>query len=618
VGVVRNCHSLSAAILVCVVLPWNSALAEPAEIVRDGKSTFCIYHQPVAPTSVRTAAKDLQNYLRRSTDAVLPIVTQIVMQEESRCQSYIRLGERSMAVDLPFEAYRILTRDGEVIISGRDTKDGELTPFGGASHGTRNGVYTFLEEFVGVRWLMPGEVGEDVPRLKELRIPELDRVDAPGFDNRRIPYIQNDNPLVQQWLQRQKQGYSLQLNHYHNFKHLVPEEEYARHPEWFAQIDGERPRPGERYKIETTNPALIRYVAQRVREDLRRTPTLYSYSISPSDSGGWSASPESRALYDRDPHGKVSVTPLVLDFYRNVALQVGKNFPDRILCGYIYAAYLYPSMQGIPELPDNLCLVLAPNISYGYGLYRDATRRDLEELLSRWSKAAPHVAYYDLPVNLLQSVGAPNPPGIEILAYLYPRLADAGMRGVYMYGVSAWGHGALTNYILAKLNWNPHADVNALALEFFLRTYGQNAGPVMQKLYERLDFANKQFHEQKSDAGYRLTLPLLQTVYTPLLPDIQRLFGEAQRGANSPEQRNRLWMFQVNMNRFMHYLLDAGLADLDGASVFSDTAVEAARPDHAPSGLELAMASKPDDEEEPAYKMRARLMRDKVLRAVNR
>ena len=600
--------------LVGALLPCHWALADPVQFIKDGKSDFCIRRSVVAPSSVVAAARDLQRYVQRATDAYLPIV----FREEGRCQHYIHLGESSLAADLPFEAYRIVTRNGDIHITGKDTKDGKLTPTGGTSHGTSNGVYTFLEDYLGVRWLMPGEVGEDIPRSKDVRIPDLDRIDTPGFDNRLIPYIQNENPLAQQWLRRQKQGYSLQINHYHNFRHLLPAEEYEQHPEWFAQLDGKRPRPGDRYKLETTNPDLIRFVASRIREDLRRMPSLYSYSISPSDSGGWSTSPESHVFYDHDPHGKVSVTPLVLDFYRNVAAEVGKEYPDRILCGYVYTSYLYPPSQGIPELPDNLCLVLAASISYGYGLHRDSTRRDFEELLRTWPKATHNISYFDLPVNLLQSFGAPNPPGLEILAYLYPRLADAGMRGMYMFGINAWGQGALTNYLLAKLNWNPRANVSELAREFFLRAYGNKAGPIMQELYEHVDDANKKFHQQDAHAGFRLTPLLLQKVYKPLLPDMERLFNNAQHAAATPQQRQRLWMFQVNMNRFMHYLEDAGIADFERESIFSDSAMNEFRPERALSGLEMALASKPDAEDVPAYKLRLRQLRDKVLSVLNR
>lgn len=606
----------SAVGLLLCLLSGHSAAADALALVQAGHSNYCISYPPAAPLSVQGAARELQDYVRRASDANLSVVT----RPSPGCGHYIYLGNGPaaasagiVAAELPFEAFHITSRNNDLYIIGRDTRDGELTPFGGTSHGTRNGVYSFLEDVVGVRWLMPGEVGEDVPWRRDIYLKPLDRVEAPAFENRRIPYIQNDNPLVLQWLQRQKQGYSLQLNHYHNFRRLIPAGQYDEHPDWFPQRNGKRPRPSGRYKLETTNAELVRAVGRQVSRSLARDPSLYSFSISPSDSGGWSTSPESLALYDRDPHGRESVTPLVLDFYRHVAQQVAKKFNDRILCGYIYTNYLFPPSTGIPHLPDNLCLVLAPNMSYGYGLYRETTRKDLELLLRQWGGATPQVAYYDLPVNLLQSVGAPNPPGLEILTYLYPKIAAAGMRGVYMYGVSAWGQGALTNYLLAKLNWDPHADVDALTQEFFQRAYGGAAGPLMQQLYARLDAANKQYHRQDEAAGYRLTPALLQAVYVPLVADIRRLFSEAQHQVATPLQRQRLWMFQANMQRFVDYLQAAGLTSVVDGSPFSAEALRAARPNDQTPGLELALAPAPDAGEESAYKLRLRLMVDKVL-----
>ena len=589
--------------------------AESYSIVHDNSSDYCIHYDATESTSVKQAARDLQKYLHQASGVRLNVVN----RKDVICHAYIYLGASHAAASvgisddgLPYESFRLKTQDGNFYIVGNDSADGALTLHGGTSHGTRNGVYTFLEDYVGIRWLMPGEVGEEVPVHSEIVIPELDHFEAPGFENRRIPYIQNDNPLVQEWLQHQKQGFSLQLNHYHNFRHLIPAGLYDEHPDWFPLIDGTRPRPSGRYKLETTNPELVNEVAQQVSEALKQTPSLYSYSISPSDSGGWSSSPESLALYDRDPHGKVSITPLVLDFYRNVAEKVGNEFNDHVLCGYIYTNYLYPPSKGVPELPDNLCLVLAPDISYGYGLYREATRQDLEHLLRQWKGVTPQIAYYDLPVNLLQSVGAPNPPGLEILSYLYPRIAGAGMRGVYMYGVSAWGQGALTNYLLAKLNWNPKASVQVLAREFFQSAYGQDAGPVMQELYSLLDENNKKFHQHNETAGFRLTPALLKAVYVPVLGEMQSLFNKAQQLAKTTKQHQRLWMFQRNMQRFVAYLQAAGLADSSELRLFSEQSVNKQRISNQYSGVELALAPLSDGDQEPAYKLRMRILRDEV------
>ena len=603
-----------AEIVVKTKAVTEKAVVQNYTLIHSKHSDYCIRYEILSPASVRQAAHDLQYYLRLASDVKL----KIVFKEEESCRAYIYLGASHVAANagitdkaLADESFRLVTRGGNLFIVGKDSADGAHTSHGGTSNGTRNGVSTFLEDYVGVRWLMPGEVGEDVPHQPDLVIPDLDRYEAPVFENRRIPYIQNDNPLVQQWLQRQKQGFSLQLNHYHNFQQIIPAKKFDEHPDWFPEIEGKRPTPTGRYKLETTNPELVQAVANRVSEALNKDKSLYSFSISPSDSGGWSTSRESLALYDRDPHGRQSITPLVLDFYSNVAEQVGKSYSDRLVCGYIYTNYLYPPSKGIPHLPNNLCLVLAPDISYGYGLYRENTQKDLELLLQQWSKATPQVAYYDLPVSLQQSVGAPNPPGLEILTYLYPKIAGAGIRGVYMYGVSAWGHGALTNYLLAKLNWNPQANVKEITRDFFLRAYGEEAGYLMHEIYSLLDSANKEFHLQHDSASYRLTPSLLKAVYLPVLGEIENIFENAQQVVKTHKQHLRLWMFQCNMNRFYTYLQNAGLADLDKESVFGNKALNTNRPTNSLTGLELSLSPESDEDESP-YKLRLRMMRDEV------
>jgi hypothetical protein len=37
-------------------------------------------------------------------------------------------------------------------------------------YGTINAVYTFLQDQLGVRWLWPGELGEDVPKSERIAI----------------------------------------------------------------------------------------------------------------------------------------------------------------------------------------------------------------------------------------------------------------------------------------------------------------------------------------------------------------------------------------------------------------------------------------------------------------
>ena len=352
----------------------------PLSVVRAHTSNYVIYYDIRAAPSIVEAAVDLRDHVARATGVALPIVN----AAEAPLPPFIALGDTresrnaGVTIDgMPPDSFVIAPRGRNVFIVGPDSGKGERLESGGTSAGTANGVYAFLERYVDVRWLMPGDAGADIPKRADVLVPVDDDVrEAPTFAYRRVPYIQNDNAAVAQWSRRQRLGYSLALNHGHNWEAIGPEL-FETHPDWFAASNGHRLKPGNPYKLETTNPALVQAFAAKAIEAFRRDPNLRSFSLSPSDgSGGWSDSPESAALYDKDPHGALSVTPLILKFYNDVAWIVGRQFPDRLLCGYVYAQYLYPPSAGIPPMEPNVCLVVAPSIDYGYQLFRPGVRQD--------------------------------------------------------------------------------------------------------------------------------------------------------------------------------------------------------------------------------------------------
>jgi hypothetical protein len=525
--------------------------AAPTTIVTQGKSTFSIVVPNNAPSSIQAAAKELQQDIAKSTGATLPI-----SKEDSATGHVISLGETSQAkaagIDLNGvgeEGYRIVTKNDNIYILGTDTADGALTKNGGTSNGTANGVYSFLEDYLGVRWLMPGALGLDVPVKSTFIVDDINKTDTPFFINRREPYIQNTLPSVEKWQDQQKLGYSFRIEHSHNWTQTVKPELFKDHPDWFPMIDGKRMPPSGRYKLETTNPGLVNYFAQAAVDSLKANPQSNTFSLSPSDSRGWSQSAESKALYDPPPPGEKfpSVTPLILKFYRDVAEIVAKEDPNAKLAGYIYADYLYPPQKGGMTLPDNFYPVIAPSIDYGFTLYRPDVQHDFNNLMEEWGKVTPHLFYYDLPNDLSSGTGIITPPATEILNYIFPRLVKNNVKGVYIYGTAAWSQTALANYILAKMEWNPNLNANDLQHDWLMRAYGPQAGAKMETFYQKVDGWFRDYYQQNQDASYTLNDKILQGLYAPHYPELEQLFLDAKSQTMTPIQQQRLQLMEDNM-----------------------------------------------------------------------
>lgn len=549
---------LAGALLAPLAVPARAQNAQTGALTlaERGQSRFSILVAPTAPESVVTAASELQHYIEKSTKAKLPLLA----QGAAPATPFISVGDTAAAraaglsaQGMAWESYRIVTRGPNIFIFGPDTADGEKTKEGGTSAGTANGVYTFLEDYLGIRWLMPGEMGEDVPALYAVAVPAVDRTQAPVFPSRRVTHLQS-GPTVTQWENHQKLGYSLLTRHNHNWAPVITPDLYETHPEWFPEVDGKRIEPLHvRYKIETTNPDLVQYFAEQIKKQFREDSNLYMVSMSPSDGSSdplaaWSQSRETLALMETSPNGRESHTKLILKFYNEIAKIVGKEFPDRYVGGYVYSTYLYPPKDGVPALEPNLFLTLAMSPSYGYKAYRPEVKAAWDELMTDWSSQTENLGYYDLFTWLRYSGAAIAPPAPEIMSFVFPRLAQAKVKATYIYGTEDWSHGGPTNYTLARLTWNPSLDAREVNNEFYRRGYGESAAPAMQQLYEMVDAAVKKHYIADNKASFNLRPEYMKEVLAANYSEIQRLFLAAQTAQNAdpnstPEQKARLNFF---------------------------------------------------------------------------
>jgi hypothetical protein len=138
-----------------------------------------IHHAADAPDTAKLAAKELQQVIQAASGIELAITSEKVTPPAIRIVSDSRL---------PHDGFEIRAEGADVIIAGND--DAHAGTWTLPSHGSLFGAQEFLERFLGVRWLSPGELGQDVPKTNEMRIDMNEPIrGAPGFASRSLAYV---------------------------------------------------------------------------------------------------------------------------------------------------------------------------------------------------------------------------------------------------------------------------------------------------------------------------------------------------------------------------------------------------------------------------------------------
>ncbi|MCA1809542.1 MAG: hypothetical protein LC725_08860, partial [Lentisphaerae bacterium] len=99
--------------------------------------------------------------------------------------------------------------------------------------GSYNAVVAFLRD-LGVRWLMPGELGEIVPRMESIALPRIDQTVRPDFEIRAFSHNMNE------WTYQLGARDPYRAGTEHGIGLLQRPEIFAAHPEWFAMYGGKR------------------------------------------------------------------------------------------------------------------------------------------------------------------------------------------------------------------------------------------------------------------------------------------------------------------------------------------------------------------------------------------
>ncbi|NUP98341.1 MAG: DUF4838 domain-containing protein [Armatimonadetes bacterium] len=456
---------MRTAVLLAAILAAGAGKA--VVIVAEGQPKATIVVPADAPPERQTAAALLRDTVRVSTGAELPIANQPVAG-----QAAIHLGRSSLVDGLKLGLEK-LDDDGYVLV-GRDANTYVVA--GPTEWGTEFGVVELLERYLGVRWLLPGEHGTDIPRHATVDLPATEVREEPAYFSRLLSGLRGEAQGT--WARRNRMHG--RVSFHHNLLHLIKPSKYVEsHPEFFPVYGGKRYLPTDddhRWQPNLSAPGIVEESVKNIVEFFNQNPTATSYSLGMNDTSRWDESPESLARESGQNNflGQRDVSESYYRWANEVVEGVLKVHPDKWFGLLAYNNVAEPP-KGFKVHPR-----IIPYLTYDRMKW---VKPELEaqghELTERWQAQSPTLGWYDYAYGSPYAVPRVYPH--QMAKYLrYGR--DHGVRAHYAEIYPNWGEGPKP-YIFLQLQWNPDLDVDRALEEWYERTAGPAAGQLLKEYY---------------------------------------------------------------------------------------------------------------------------------------
>ena len=501
-------------ILLLGVATVVSLQAEELVLVEQGISKAPIIVYEGAQPRTRHSADELADYMEKISGARPEIIEgepQPLPERAIWVGYQPALKKLFPKLDFDFkhsEEILLAANANHLVLAGRDRWDpdhmqsfGRLAPIidRQQEYGTINAVYTFLQDYLHVRWLWPGEIGEDILPQKTIAFPPFEFRYHPQIRARirmfRLGLGNTRDAPDHQWARFQRLELdSLILAGGHAFNTWW-DKYHEDHPDYFAlQPDGTRSGwpAAKTVKLCQTNPAVWDQWLEEVEEQLAADPTIQVFNASPND--GWPNGhcvcencrawdhPDGELFTWRWGSGMTNDWPAITDrhvtFANKLARKLKKRFPDKELFVQLHA-YGMARPAPIVAVPDDNVIIssVANFFMRGDGVQDQRTKCRQE--FKGWAAKAPHLAWRpNLGNPVGQKWGMPD-VAMTQAAEDFRFVAENNCIGLFF--DMLWGHWAAMApqyYLIAKLAWNPYADAQAIMDDYYERGFGKAAGEI--------------------------------------------------------------------------------------------------------------------------------------------
>jgi hypothetical protein len=526
---------------------FSSSASAETFIVKDGLAQAEIIISENPPRAVKLAVAELQVYIEKISGAKLAVANLTnsaipvkIYVGKSKYTDELKLSDEG----LKYGAFKMVSGDKWLALLGQDkdykesptyikAKDGR--PFyyeewdaltGGKwgnpmdwpgsyysnllkisdfdDRGSLNAIYEFLR-MQGVRWYMPGELGEIVPACKSIAFENLDKTVRPDYAYRNCgiysPNFASGSKDALLWRLRIGLGQAPELLGIASGPHGLTKVHVRdkSHPEYFALFNGKR-SIDEPYGWGTpclSSKGFFESTVNFCRAYFKVYPDDPAISIQPGDSTTIICQCELCKGKDTPERGYQGLmSDYVWDFVNRVGIELQKTNPDKKIICEAYGPYWLPPSK-IDKLSPNVMVMFfngrqAFFDSKQHGIIldnRDAYLKKIapgnfytaDFILSSRPKIDtaglpiyfPHIIAEDLRSLKGKSVG-------DLIEVTYGYDSE----GKDMY---APGFNNLNVYITARYYWDASQDIDALLNEYYEKFYG----PAAKEMKAFVEFSEK-------------------------------------------------------------------------------------------------------------------------------
>ena len=438
------------------------------------------------------AAREFQHFFNIASGANLPIITSVISHPSNPDETR-RTGQRIFIGS--HKAMHEINQDSHTEGSGSEDfsiiiRENSITISGGKPRATLYGVYTFLETWLGVRFLTADHT--HVPPLdREKRLSPGEFTYHPSFAMRSCSYPETKHhPLFAARMRintvagpKHLGGTTDIRTINHSFYRQIPTSVYGTaHPEYYALVEGKRL---SRVKSDTydtqpclTNPDVLDIVTRSVLAEIKDHPGRNYISISQNDSRQYCRCSRCAAIDQQEG------TPMgsLLTFVNAVADRVAREHPH-IMVGtlsYLYSRKPPRTIKPRPNVQIQLCSIECcqihaindPDCPKNVAFCKD---------LKAWRGLTDHISIWNYNVNFNNYL-LPC-PNLRVIEPNIRFFAANQVTGVYM---EAAGNGVsaefsdLRNYMTCRLLWDPSQSGEALMDEFLTLHYKKAAAPIRE------------------------------------------------------------------------------------------------------------------------------------------